>query len=88
MLDRLDEIDSGRWPGSAGAPGTKGGGTWDNKGNPLPPIDSAGNPIRYREWDMNPKVPCQPRDAERIVTGSDGSAWYTNDHYQTFQRIR
>jgi hypothetical protein len=27
-------------------------------------------------------------DAERIITGSDGSAWYTTDHYHTFHRIR
>lgn len=28
------------------------------------------------------------RDATRIVTGSDGSAWYTDDHYATFTQIR
>nr|WP_245850201.1 ribonuclease domain-containing protein [Mycobacterium angelicum] len=25
---------------------------------------------------------------ERIISGSDGSAWYTTDHYRTFHRIR
>jgi ribonuclease T1 len=28
------------------------------------------------------------RGAERLVTGSDGSAYYTSDHYQTFRRIQ
>ena len=25
---------------------------------------------------------------ERLVTGSDGSAYYTDDHYKTFKKIR
>jgi guanyl-specific ribonuclease Sa len=45
-------------------------------------------PITYQEWDVNPRVASQDRDAERIITGSDGSAWYTTDHYHTFHRIR
>ena len=44
--------------------------------------------ITYREWDVNPKPATGRRDAERIVTGSDGSAYYTSDHYQTFRKIR
>jgi guanyl-specific ribonuclease Sa len=27
------------------------------------------------------------RGAERLVTGSDGSAWFTADHYRTFLLI-
>jgi ribonuclease T1 len=54
----------------------------------LPTTDASGKPITYQEWDANPKVPAQSRDDERIVTGSDGSAWYTPDHYKTFQRLR
>ena len=30
----------------------------------------------------------QSRDAERIITGSDGSAYYTADHYVSFVVIR
>jgi hypothetical protein len=41
-----------------------------------------------KSWDVNPRMPNQDRDAERIVTGSDGSAWFTTDHYRTFHRIR
>ncbi|WP_278265031.1 ribonuclease domain-containing protein [Nocardia sp. AG03] len=84
----LVEIDAGRWPGSANAVGTKGGEQWMNRGTKLPPKDSAGAPVTYQEWDVNPKQRNRSRDAERIVTGSDGSAWYTGDHYETFTRMR
>lgn len=84
----LAEIDSGRWPGSANAPGTKGGDTWRNREGTLPRTDVAGARIDYREWDVNPKRRGETRDAERIVTGSDTSAWYTGDHYQSFVRMR
>ncbi|MEV6321492.1 ribonuclease domain-containing protein [Nocardia sp. NPDC051787] len=84
----LREIDAGRWPDSANAPGTKGGERWMNRGGDLPATDAGGKPITYREWDVNPKQAGRSRDAERIVTGSDGSAWYTGDHYKTFTRMR
>ncbi|AHH15908.1 putative guanyl-specific ribonuclease [Nocardia nova SH22a] len=84
----LAEIDAGRWPGSANAPGTKGGDQWMNRSGDLPKTDSSGKTIRYQEWDVNPKQPGHTRDAERIVTGSDGSAYYTGDHYKTFTRMR
>ena len=56
--------------------------------HPLPTVDINGRPVTYQEWDANPRVGGQGRDAERIITGSDGSAWYTTDHYKTFRRIR
>ncbi|MGH9514842.1 MAG: ribonuclease domain-containing protein [Terriglobales bacterium] len=37
---------------------------------------------------MNAKQPGAGRGSERLVTGSDGSAYYTGDHYQTFQKVR
>ncbi|SPM40201.1 hypothetical protein MNAB215_2397, partial [Mycobacterium numidiamassiliense] len=93
VRDTLQQIDAGRWPGSANAPGTKGGSRWDNdppepgQHRPLPTTDSSGKPIIYQEWDVNPKGSGN-RDSERIVTGNDGSAWYTTDHYRTLHRIR
>ncbi|HLS77470.1 MAG TPA: ribonuclease domain-containing protein [Nocardia sp.] len=84
----LAEIDAGRWPDSANAPGTKGGERFMNRDKDLPLTDSSGRPITYQEWDVNPKQRNRSRDAERIVTGSDGSAWYTGDHYETFTRMR
>lgn len=84
----LAEIDAGRWPDSADAPGTKGGDRFRNREGQLPGTDDAGSRVTYREWDVNPKQRDSSRDAERIVTGSDGSAWYTEDHYETFTRMR
>ncbi|MEE4022135.1 ribonuclease domain-containing protein [Gordonia sp. PKS22-38] len=81
-------IDAGDWPEAADAPGTRGGGVFRNNEGLLPDFDSQGRPISYQEWDVNPKEPGQSRDAERIVTGSDGSAWYTDDHYRSFVPIR
>ena len=86
--DTLQQIDAGTWPGSANAPGTKGGSIFQNREELLPPTDSSGNPLTYQEWDVNPKVSGQDRDAQRIVTGSDGSAWYTDRHYRAFRRVR
>lgn len=86
--DTLAEIDAGRWPGSANAPGTKGGDRWMNRAGTLPKTDSSGKAVNYQEWDVNPKKPGQGRDAERIVTGSDSAAYYTGDHYKTFTRMR
>lgn len=87
-FDTLAEIDDGGWPDSANAPGTKGGLTWQNRSGDLPRDDVDGARIAYQEWDVNPKRRDQSRDAERIVTGSDGSAWYTDDHYTSFTRMR
>ncbi|MFD4366233.1 ribonuclease domain-containing protein [Rhodococcus sp. NPDC058521] len=84
----LAEIDAGAWPESANAPGTKGGATFRNNEGHLPEVTSDGTKIRYREWDVNPKQPGRGRDAERIVTGDDRSAWFTVDHYDSFTRIR
>jgi guanyl-specific ribonuclease Sa len=77
-----------------GAPpaGYKGGRPFANdgrnNGQKLDATASDGTPITYQEWDVNPYTPGGNRGAERIVTGSDGSAHYTADHYGTFVRIR
>ncbi|MHC3004485.1 guanyl-specific ribonuclease [Gordonia sp. GN26] len=81
-------IDAGKWPEAARAPGTKGGITFRNNERRLPVTDAGGRRVAYREWDVNPKEPGRSRDAERIVTGSDGTAWYTADHYRSFILIR
>lgn len=86
VLTTLAKIDAGDWPPKDGS-GTKGGGEWRNRDGTLP-RESSGKPIKYKEWDVNLKQPGRNRDAERIVTGSDNSAWYTADHYSTFARIR
>jgi guanyl-specific ribonuclease Sa len=67
-------------------PGYVGGGTfYNNEG--LLPSDASGNAITYREYDVNPYQKGVNRGSERIVVGSNGSAYYTNDHYESFTPI-
>lgn len=41
----------------------------------------------YREYTV--KTPgARNRGARRIVAGAGGDKWYTDDHYETFRRIR
>jgi RHS repeat-associated protein len=84
----LSEIDRT----AAAPPGYRGGGPFSNDGRGggqvLPQATPNGTPITYQEWDVNPYTRGVNRGAERLVTGSDGSAWFTNDHYQHFNRMR
>jgi len=69
--------------------GYKGGRQFKNRENKLPQTDREGNPIIYKEYDVNPKPPKGTnRDSERIVRGSDGKDYYTSDHYETFTEIK
>jgi guanyl-specific ribonuclease Sa len=68
--------------------GYVGGRIFSNREKILPQESEDGNSIRYQEWDVNPKVQGQNRGTERIVTGSDGRAWYTHNHYQSFTQIK
>ncbi len=42
----------------------------------------------YIEYDVNPKIEGQNRDAERVVKDSNGKIYYTDDHYNTFTEIK
>ena len=64
--------------------GYVGGRTFFNREKKLPLIDRDRQKIRYREWDVHPKKEGINRGAERLVTGSDQSAYYTHDHYNSF----
>lgn len=88
VLETLALIDTGDWPDAADAPGTRGGERFGNREGLLPQASGDGSRLDYREWDVNPKGRGMGRDAQRIVTGSDGSAWYTADHYASFTQIR
>jgi len=68
--------------------GYEGGRTFLNVEKHLPQTDESGKRIKYREWDVNPLRQGVNRGPERLVTGSDGSAHYTDDHYRTFTKIR
>lgn len=62
-------------------PSYVGGRTFLNRERRLPPG-------RYREYDVNPKIPGRSRDAERLVIEQrTGRAYYTGDHYRTFIRL-
>ena len=67
--------------------GFVGGREFQNKEKHLPTKDSGNKRIRYSEWDLHPKVQGQNRGPERLVTGSDHSAYYSRDHYKTFLKI-
>lgn len=71
------------WKGnfSGQTPGTNAGRIYKNKFIELPTTDLSGNPITYREFDVNNRVPGASRDSERFVVGSDGSVYYTDSHY-------
>jgi ribonuclease T1 len=68
--------------------GYVGGRVFQNRERHLPVKDNSGQKIKYQEWDVNPKKRGKNRGTERLVTGSDGTAWYTNDHYQTFEEVK
>jgi guanyl-specific ribonuclease Sa len=69
-------------------PGYVGGSIFRNEGGMLPQLDPEGDPITYREYDINPRIKEQGRGRERIVIGSDGSVYYTSNHYKTFIQMR
>ncbi|MBL7806987.1 MAG: hypothetical protein JNN28_04190 [Saprospiraceae bacterium] len=67
--------------------GYVGGKEFQNREKRLPAKDTGGKKIRYSEWDVHPKKQGQNRGPERLVTGSDHSAYYTKDHYKSFLKI-
>jgi guanyl-specific ribonuclease Sa len=81
VLDRVDAK-------GAALPGYKGNKIFRDDANLLPKTSRSGEPVTYREWDVRPKVPGKDRGGERLVTGSDGSAYYTKGHYKDFFVIR
>src|SRR5262245_39849047 len=55
--------------------------------NQLPETDDSGKAIIYIESDVSPSLPGINRGRQRIVIGSNGIAYYTDDHYRTFIKI-
>lgn len=87
VWETLALIEADEWPPNDGS-GTRGGSHFGNYEGLLPEQDARGREIDYLEWDVNLKLPNRSRDAERIVTGSDNSAYYTDDHYSSFTVMR
>ncbi len=67
--------------------GYLGGGVFHNYEKLLPENTANNDPINYSEWDVHPKIKDMPRGKERLVTGDDKSAWFTDDHYKSFINI-
>ncbi|MCX4844508.1 putative T7SS-secreted protein [Streptomyces sp. NBC_00893] len=88
VLRDMDKYNFGWW----GGPGFYGPKWWtetfENSGKSggyqLPTHEPSGKPITYQEYGTYPS-PDNPRPGgERWVFGSDGSAYYTPTHYQTY----
>ena len=96
LTDKEKEVfgkyEKNGWKGQYGKEGpSKAGGDFDNtgEGEILPRKDANGKDITYKEFDINRKDPVtNNRDSKRFVSGSDGSVYYTDDHYMTFKRIK
>jgi guanyl-specific ribonuclease Sa len=86
----LTVLDTVRATGRAPT-GYRGGRIFANDGRghgqTLPRRTSTGDAIGYREWDVHPYHRGINRGADRLITGSDGRAWYTANHYRTFTPI-
>lgn len=67
--------------------GYVGGRKFGNYEKLLPQKDENERRINYQEWDVNPKQKGRNRGAERLVTGSDGRAYYTKNHYKSFINV-
>lgn len=89
VKNSFEKYDKNGWGGNVEGqtPGTKAGGTYKNRDGKLPSVDENGNKITYGEFDVNNKLSNSRRDSERFVRGSDGSLYYTDNHYDSFIKI-
>jgi ribonuclease T1 len=67
--------------------GYVGGRRFKNLEKLLPQQSSNHARLAYQEWDVNPKIEGRNRGRERLVTDSEGNAYFTADHYQSFTKI-
>ncbi|WP_336705993.1 polymorphic toxin-type HINT domain-containing protein [Oerskovia sp. USHLN155] len=91
VQDVLDHVDAnnGAGPAGFGLPNWQGAQRpFGNKEGYLPSTDGAGGVVKYFEYDVNPYAPGVNRGPERLITGTDGSAYYTSDHYSNFVQGR
>jgi hypothetical protein len=90
--EAIDVRDYAASKNGAVRPGYVGGRQFANDGRGggqiLPTSDANNSSIIYREYDIYPKVKGQNRGTDRVVIGSNGRSYYTNDHYQTFKEIK
>jgi|GEM_PF-6454276 len=90
VQDAYARYQKGGWKGntSGQTPGTKAGRTWGNKNAQLPTTDVQGNPLHYKEFDVNNKIQGLKRDMERFVRCDEtGTVYYTSQHYNTLVEV-
>lgn len=69
-------------------PNYVGGRIFQNRENRLPIYSSNQIRINYQEWDVNPKKEGINRGSERLISSDIQTAYYTNNHYRTFIKIK
>lgn len=63
--------------------------TFKNYEGKLPNMNMSNlTQIQYKAHDLGPSISPKLRGVERVISGSDGSIWYTADHYKTFVRLK
>ena len=69
VQDTFSKYEKNGWNGNFNGqtPGTNAGRTFKNSDNKLPSVDSKGNPITYREFDVNNKIAGQARDLNVLL---------------------
>jgi len=65
-----------------------GGRRFMNREQKLLPLNYKNGLIYYKEWDVFQKIEGKNRGPERLVTGNNSTAYYTNNHYKSFIKIR
>ncbi|HEM5313756.1 TPA: hypothetical protein U1364_002198 [Streptococcus suis] len=91
VQDAYKGYDGVSWQGNykGQTPKTAAGKKFDNLQSYLPKVDSSGNKISYKEYDVNNYIAdVGKRDNQRFVRGSDGSVYYTWNHYDSFVKVK
>ena len=85
----FQKYEKSGWNGQVSGGPSHAGGTFKNDGSrnsAILPTENKNGKITYKEFDINQTT--TGRDSYRFIKGSDGSVYYTNDHYKTFTRIK
>ena len=85
----FQKYEKSGWNGQVSGGPSHAGGKYRNDGSAnsaILPTKNKNGEITYKEFDINQTT--TGRDSYRFIKGSDGSVYYTNDHYKTFTRIK
>ena len=85
----FQKYEKSGWNGQVSGGPSHAGGKYRNDGSAnstILPTKNKNGEISYKEFDINQTT--TGRDSYRFIKGSDGSVYYTNDHYKTFTRIK